>query len=130
MRIYHTDRGTSGYLHGGSIYRVPTYRTAPSLFSMAKIEIYFPQARPILLSNFSSSPSFNDTIDSHIHSNSFANVPVQRVCYSSLIVTSAFKSFRFWNFHVLWTFYVRKFLLFYFMCRRLLECSLDFSYTL
>lgn len=36
---------------------------APSLFSTAKIEIYFPQARPILLSNFSSSHSFRDTID-------------------------------------------------------------------
>lgn len=51
---------------------------------MAKIEIYFPQARPILLSNFSSSPSFSDTIDSHVHSDSFRECAggfVNRDCY-------------------------------------------------
>lgn len=88
-------------------------------FSTAKIEIYFPQARPILLSNFSSSPSFSDTVDSHIHiairSREYAGEFVIRL----VIVISAFKSLRFWSFQGFGPFYIRRFLLFYFMCRSL-----------
>lgn len=91
------------------------HRAFPSFFLWQKLKYISPQTRPILLSNFSSSPSFSDTIDPRIVLDPFANTR-SKLFYrlldffksSDVKVLKNFQGFS----------YVRRFLLFRFMCDR------------
>lgn len=103
MRIYHTGRGTSGYLHGESIYRadLPNRPFSPFFFHGENWNI-FPASPPDFIVQFLVE-SFIQRYDRFAHSWRFvrecaANVPVSSLRCSLRSLSSAFKSFRFWNF--------------------------------